>query len=714
MAPKRRERFFRIICDIRWFCAALWMLFMAYHTSHGSPWSNLLSNWLPAGFFHPDFKILAGHGLRLMGLIGLSALLAGSGQTVLLRTKIRAHNAWEALAFAYGIGYGLWATILLLLGLAGLWFSPLLAGLLIGASLPAAQGIGSLQESLHRERNLFPKDRLSGLCAVLFLCIWLLYLPSTLIPETFYDAQGYHLGLPGLYLQHHRIIPTPENSYSAIPSIPMMMYGWTLALDKWGMLAQLLHASSLLWIGVGLVGLCRRLNEDFGKQAGWLAALIFASTPVVISESFRVSVGLEWALFQLLCFHALLSASEAPESQRSHWLCLSGLFLGFAMSTKYPAWILPGTLAAGMLYCRQNGLCRFTLRDGALLLGAGLLILSPWVLRNISFYENPIFPFYQERSAPDFFYKPNWTYLSSGSLDLKRVFFTAAGLKKFFLQPWEFSRHVRDVGGAIGPVYLGALPALLFLRRPKRTGALAVLTLAAWLPINAVSWITRFFIPVLAPLCALIALGLFSIEAERARKWMAAALGCALLSTSLSYLSLGVKRWKNYDVLMGSKSRWEYLTHVNQESFYPTPPHAGFKFLHDKTKKSSKILLFGEARHFPLWRDHIASSADQVSILELWANASETPRELRERFEAAGVDYVLVNHAEIFRNQTRFEFTVRGKRVLDEFWKKYALRELQDALRNDYWVEVYRILSEDEAAQPHPFHDLWAAYQVKK
>lgn len=703
--------------------AAAWLVIHIFYSVYGVHWRNFLDPpALDSWRIVPSVWGL--HLLRLLGCAWICLVLAGTGRWVLRRLGAGLRGPWEEGALSFALGYGLWATGLLLLGLGRLWYRPLLIGLLTVATFPAALEL----RSFIRDRmpggyswpELRPQTPLAWVAAAFFLAGWLLHLPHSLIPETFYDALSYHLGMPNLYLIRHGILPTPEHSYSGIPSVPSMLYGLSIALDPSGIMAQLLHNVTMLGIAAGLMGLASRLNRP---QAGPVACAVFALTPVVTSESFRTSVGLEWALLQLMCFHAFLAAAEeSPGSAaRRAWILLCGSFMGLAMGTKYPAWLLPAVVLGGMLYVRRAAAAEpkgeacahpFSHREALVLLGVGALWVAPWILKNLAFYGNPLFPFFHERLAPDALHRPDWNYISQGGLDLKGKLLTAAGLKRWLLHPWVFSRHAWEFGGAIGPAYLGLLPLLLMASQPWSIRLLGLMLALGWLPLSLASSITRFFIPFLAPWSLLAAAGLAGLPRAKGRGLLTA-LGCvAFVSIGAGYWAMNMSSWKNLDVLLGGRSFEDYRMHTNVASHYATPPHAGFEHLHQKAPRDARVLIFGDARHFPLRLDHIVSSPDQASALEVWANASRSGVELRERFRREGIRYILVNHGEIFRLRTPIDFTVAGLKSFGEFWKRYTLKEFQSKANRDHWVVVYRILDEDEAARPHPVDELFAGYKA--
>jgi hypothetical protein len=686
-----------------WILAALaiWTVICLRHCLAGVPWSYWGRSWLPS--LHPQLETLLGHAFRLGAAAWFFMVFGGLGRALLKKFDVLPEDPWESAATAVALGAGLCASSLLLLGLAGLWHKTVLITLLLALSIPAYIGMRGWRPLP------LPQERFLRWAAAMAFLAWAYHLPHALVPETFYDALEYHLGLPNLYVLRGAITATPENSFAGIPSIPAMLYGWTLALDAMGGIAQLLHHGMLLWVCAAIIGLAARIGL---RHVGWLAAAIFAWTPVVVSESFRVSVGLEWALLQTAGVSAYLAAAtQEPGSARRLRTCLlCGSFFGWAMAVKYPAWSLVFVAAAAALSEPRER--RFTLREFSMLTLAPLLWTLPWILKNVWHYGNPIFPFFHERFAPDAAHMPSWTYLSQGSLNLSATLSTPGGWQRLLLHPWNFSRHEADLGGALGPAYLALLPLLVFARSSEPVRRLARISFFVWAPLGLVSQVTRYFIPALAGLSVLAAAGVEALEGKLRSAARCAAALCILAAGS-AYITMSLPWNLNFDVVMGGVKPWTYLAHTNFQSHAPTPPHSGFHYIHNNTPDDAKVVLFGDARHFPLQRDHLAPSADQRSILEVWANAARTKENLRARFRDAGITHILVNHAEIFRNRTALRFSPNGKKALDEFWACCTLKEFEQGDKQDFWVAVYRVLDGPQAEAPHPTDDLWAAYKVR-
>jgi hypothetical protein len=674
----------------------------------GTDWGKVLSLQSFPGWSLTAQAAMA-HVVRLSALGAISIALLGCGQHILTIFRVKPGNPWEEIAVSFGLGYGVWGTVLHALGLAGLWQEGLLKSLWILAFLISCRPVFrlALRHKLTLKVPTSTEPSMSLLMVLLFWASWFYRLRYTMVPETFFDALEYHLGLPNLYLHHQRILPTPENSFSGIPALQSMVYGWTLALDKWGILASMLHYSFMLWIGAALLGLARRLGRP---SAGPYACGIFALTPVVISESYRTSVGLEWTLLELLCIVSLFAIlrADAGSQERRGWTLLCGVFLGLTMTTKYPAWLLPIAivlLACYVHYCSgANKFSSLTLSEARLLFGVAFLILLPWVLRNIWFYKNPLFPFFHERLVPNAFYMPDSKAVGAVGTDLGN-FSTLSGIKNYISTYWLKPSNSSE---SIGPVYFILAPILLLMRLSLESRMLALLCLGTFIPLGMLSVVSRYFIPHLAILCLLLAFAIDEVRLPWLKKAFIWALFIATIMTGGVWVLLDAPLRPKLDVFSGRTTYSEYLGHHTIS--YPTAPYAAIEYVNANTPKDAKVLFFGEARTFHLRRPVVASSPDQRPLLISWANASENGQDLWKRLEAQGISYILVNHAEIVRTKPALKFSRKGKASLDEFWGRYTLKVFSVQEFPDRWVVVYKVLDEAAASQPHPVDSLFADY----
>jgi hypothetical protein len=690
----------------------VWTIVVVGRIIGGEEFGRYFDRWLGYDFsVAPTAHASAGHLKRLLTAGTITFSLLGVGRLLLRASRFVAHNPWEEAALSFGLGYGSTGTLLLLLGLFGFWSGGILTALLAALALVSIVGLRDLVISMRRalaNTKVAGPDALSSCAGALVVLIWLYSLRYALIPETFYDALVYHLALPAQYLLHGGIYPTPSNSYSGIPALPQMLSGLALAVEPWGIAASILHSSLLLWCCVALVGLSRRLGRP---KAGVLAALIFAATPVVMGESFRVSVGLEWALMELCCLTGLLAVSEEQSDSAMPAVVLAGGFLGFAMATKYPAWLLAFAavplLAGGRLPAveeRRN----FTTR---LLVCAAIaaVLIAPWVLKNAYFYGNPLYPFFHERFAAAGAAVPDWRQISAAGTDLRRLF-TPAGFWSYLKHPWDFLKPADDLTVTTGPIYFALLPGLLLFPFDRRGKLVALFAAAAWIPLSVLSPMTRFFIPHLAVLALLAA---YLIEGLASR-WVAmsfrtGAFGLAALSV-LGWAVMDSNRGK-LPVYLGAKDFNDYLAHTAVS--YPPPPYAGYQYLNENAPADAKVLIYSESRGFYLNRTAIISSPDQRTDLEIWADQATDAEALARKIRQEGVSFILVNGAEMTRLKHAPRVTPAGLRVLDGFWKRYTARAFGVLDPKDRWVGVYSILDDAQAAQPHIVDDLFGQYLKK-
>lgn len=221
-----------------------------------------------------------------------------------------------------------------------------------------------------------------------------------------YDVLEYHLQVPREWYEAGRIVPLEHNAFSYFPFNVEMQYLLAMHLrgGPWaGMyLAQYLTLGYMVLAVVGVYGAARQaLPEGCRAGGGAIAALAMAGTPwtillatVAYNEAGLLLYGalaIAWVLAGLL--------NGAP---RWRGLALAGVMAGLACGVKYTAVPLL-LLALPLVYWSveftmqwrmgMNGraLLRLSGEVGGFVL-AGLLVFSPWLIRNQIWTANPVFP----------------------------------------------------------------------------------------------------------------------------------------------------------------------------------------------------------------------------------------------------------------------------------------------------------------------------------
>lgn len=677
------------------FCGVILLFAVAacWRAAHGIPWAALYSDWASATWaVIPAPPALKGHLSTMALTLWMTLAIIGYGGAALNVLRPKALSNWEYLAFAYSLGYGLTGTAWLLLGLSGFLLPPFMIAL---AFLGAVRGfIEARRVAAEWTPGVpgAPRDFGGRIFLALVGLTWAYGARFAMVPETFYDALIYHLGLPNLYLNAGKIFPTPENSFSGIPSLPEMLNAWTMGFDRWGTVANLLHASVGLWICAAFIGTARRLGRP---RAGPMAAAFFCLCPAVLAEGFRVSVGLEWALMQFCFVASLLGLLKGDDShERVRWAVLAGLFLGFAMATKYPAWLstialLPLLMPSRPLESGSGG--RLTGREFAVIVGAAGLVLLPWVLKNVFFYGNPVYPFFHEQIQSAAAIMPDWRQIGTPSLDFRERFFTLKGLGEWIAHPWQFLSPGEEISESVGPLPLGLLPLLFLVRHSDFERKLILILVALWLPLSMLSEIPRFFIPhiaVMAFTVAFIGAGLTTGASAVLIRSLPVGISIAL---ALAWPLLASGQTDKMGVFTGRRLRDVAL--VSSQISYPTPQFAGIQFINEHTAPQTTVLLFGDARGMYLRRKYVASSPDQTQLLVTWANSSPDAKSLLERLSEMGITHVLFNPAELTRRRVNLPLSPHGKATLDDFWKNHTKLLQKDYAPPDRWVEVRAIVA---------------------
>ena len=212
-----------------------------------------------------------------------------------------------------------------------------------------------------------------------------------------YDVVEYHLQVPREWYEAGRIVPLTHNVFSYFPFNVEVHYLLAMHLrgGPWaGMyLAQLMHGALVVLSAVAASGFARlvapaRAGATIAAVAGaavpWLALL----APMGYNEGGLLLYG------TLAIGHALRASTPADAPLRR--FALAGVMAGFACGTKLtavpmvllgvPAALLVDAVAARAVPLKQVVVGAVTF------VAAGLLTFSPWLVRNVAWAGNPVFP----------------------------------------------------------------------------------------------------------------------------------------------------------------------------------------------------------------------------------------------------------------------------------------------------------------------------------
>ena len=404
----------------------------------------------------------------------------------------------EEFSVSVGLGLGVVAFLVFLLGLAGLLYpTPMLLGLAIlvaatyrvwprfirGVAASVSRGATFSAAVVHSPRRL----AMGGVMAAATLAaIW--YVPLFLMPlypPVQHDVTMYHLPYAQHFVQNHRLAFLPTLQFPVFPQLNEMLF--TLALLFPGEAsAQLVQFLMMLTAAVAVYTWGARLGS---RRTGLWAAALWLGNPLVLflGTSAHVDAGL--ALFVTLSLYAFWRWHEARDELR--WLVLAAVFGGFAAGTKYLALFFLLVLGATTIVA---GVRQRRYRWPALFVLVAATVAAPWYVRNAYYTGNPVIPFFTEvfgssewaieRSyQPDSPVDDTSTSASVASgiggvlLVPVRVFGTMieslspAALSRLLRLPYDLTFNRLVSYAPFSPIYFFLLPLLLFIglrERPLR------------------------------------------------------------------------------------------------------------------------------------------------------------------------------------------------------------------------------------------------------
>lgn len=349
------------------------------------PLFSAISAVLLAGFYFLAARgqpIEAIYRLIMEGGFASLWLLASFGWgNLLLRTiRVRCDSTSLRIATACGFGIGVMSLLILLLGLAG-QFNRVAAWALIAVGLLLAiYFLAPAIRAFKFDRSAKPNWLILFLLPTLSLAVlWSFETPGLLWldePQG-YDVTEYHLQVPREWYEAGRIAPLEHNVFSYFPMNVEMHYLLAMQLrgGPWdGMyLAQLMHA---LMFALGILALCSGANR--------LAGLLMASVPwlLMLAPTAYNEGGL--LLFGTL---AIVWTLRAIQFKQIESFLLAGALAGFACGCKLTGiTFLASVPLVGLL------LRAISFKQSATFVVAGLLAFSPWLIRNMLWAGNPVFP----------------------------------------------------------------------------------------------------------------------------------------------------------------------------------------------------------------------------------------------------------------------------------------------------------------------------------
>ena len=655
--------------------AALWALFVLYFCAAVPHFSipGLPPFWRMSG---STLALHAGYAARLAAFVAMTTAL-GRG---LLRRAFRIDdlNPFETAAFGFALGLGTISLLTLSLGAAqrlkpnyifALAASLLVLTIWLNATAPARDADENDWRLLFRGRG----------CALLAALTAFLLLTEgfyALAPETSFDAMVYHLSLPNLYRMNGGILPTPTVLYSGFPMLLEWVYGFMLFFsDEIG--AKLVHWACGLGIAAAFLGLALRARRPL---LGWVACAVFLSTPLIVYNIVVAGVDVGSSYFVLMAVYA--SAVYCANQDAASWLVLAGVLCGLAMGVKYTNWPLLPLLAfiLHLMKIPRRELFRFC--------AVAACVVLPWAIKNVVLYHNPLFPFL------DFSPAAGLLRADAGGRDWHATLASAPGLVEALLHPWFMTMFDTSHSGHLGPVFLMALPALLFVRPASDESRLWLrCLLGLWLA----WWLTSSMPRLFAPGLCLFSVFIGAVVDRAERPWPRRALLALVVVTALNGVSAAswpLARTGIGDYLVGGISKQEFLR--PSRPLWPNSYFDAAEWIDNNTPKTARVLVINGGRGYYLNRPFLTSSRLDEDILAHWLKRCRSSDELLQEFERAGITHLLINMAWLWGQGVPDPGVTPAQiKILDDFFDRYTrlrYNDLSTAAGATRWTDVYEIV----------------------
>lgn len=333
---------------------------------------------------------------------------AGAGAWLVRLTGVAVHPAMR-FASSVAVGMGIYGLVILLLGLAG-GFSGVAAWILFFGGL--ALGAIGLRGMLRAKAGFTAGEPVNAAAWIWVMAglSWGTMLIAGALPPGLlwspldphaYDVLSYHLQVPREWYELGRIAPLMHNVFSHFPMGVEVHFlaGMELMGGPWkGMyFAHFVTGAMAMVAAVGVYGVCRTLSLE-SRLLPAVAGVIVACTPWVMMLGSVAYTEAGLILYAALAVGWLLVGMSG--SGRMGAFVAGGVLAGFACGTKYtgvPMVLLGVPLAATAAVLIERVRDRDapigrTIVGAAVFVIAGLVLFSPWLIRNAAWTGNPVFP----------------------------------------------------------------------------------------------------------------------------------------------------------------------------------------------------------------------------------------------------------------------------------------------------------------------------------
>lgn len=538
------------------------------------------------------------------------------------------------------------AVAVTLLGMAG-FFHPLTFFCVLAAGpLIHSRDRGTLLAPWRAVRDAFRLLSGEGWALVALAISAVMVIVAAAVPEIFYDALYYHLGLPQQYLLRGKIEWDPAVVHSAFPAYLDVLFGVCLGIAGPGTAKFFNLLLFFLAWGATAAFLFQVLGD---RRTALIGTVTMATVPGVVVMS--TMCGIDVALIGFSAMSALAIA-KVRNTVTTSAIGLVGIIsfgaatAGFVAGSKYTGLWLMAILTPALVTNRD---WRRSLRTALIFATIAFLVAAPWYLRNAVLTGDPLYPTLK-----------GWLGNADALWTIQRLQRDVETIGLTWTTPFKLVSTMIHAPARLGAgaetgvlLPLGAVALLIgaFPCRKLRPWAFA---LALYLPIwMSLTGVMRYLYPVF-PLFALGTAWTANLLIEH---WSQRRLVLSLL-TLLAIAPLWQSMRLLNDVYVGtdvaaffsgSLSRDEYL--ARRLAYYPAA-----QWLNAHTDTQARVLYLGETRLLYVDRQVALSSPyDAGHFDRLLAPGAPS---LWTTLKNLGVTHILIHGREIDRLRASYDYLV--------------------------------------------------------
>jgi hypothetical protein len=596
-----------------------------------------------------------------LGLIGV-AFCVGRKSARLL--SLLYASVAEELSFSIMIGVGIVGLVTLGLGLAGL-LAPIPVGLSIGLLMilswrEVATLFRALKEGIVTATSTKPGLTLTVLFGALVVILTL----RAMTPPHTPDEAIYHLSVTRRFVEQGRVFPVGDNWAGNMPFLIQMLYTICL-LAKADIAAKLISLCLAVVCSLSLYGFSHRFLT---RRVGVLAMFSFFATGMVVEVAVTSRIDVSLAAMLFLAVYAMMVYFETAQAG---WLYASAVLAGFGLGIKYSAGIVIfflGIMFVVESFLRGRDSAVTVVKRGILYAAILAAVASPWFIKNLIWFGNPVYPFItgeaadptpgqfryfnaEDQAKLDAHFERARTEMPDVASYRERQMADAAS-KRVDRHPfrfWEYFTRPDTYNMAEDfhyPNYLFLVaPLMVFVARTRWLIWLGVFSVGFFLAAVNISWIARMLLPIYPALTLISAATLTGLAAHvdwdrRREGYMSRArlLPALLVAFTLGPTALWsiVQSTNTNDLrfITGDLSRSGYM-----KRFYYYPPSY---YINNSTPERARVMMIGAQTSYDLQRDYIADvNWDSTEWRRLLVR-NNTVEELNEDMKRRGITHVWV------------------------------------------------------------------------